>query len=127
MARATKASTRIQARSVRQVAIDEVIDRATDVIGDREAALRWVGTPVPALDYATPISLLATSEGKDRVLATLDNLGHGVLWPLRIGCAPVDIQRTAEKAPRRTAADGIREELKLSMRQSRVHSPHSRF
>jgi putative toxin-antitoxin system antitoxin component (TIGR02293 family) len=56
-----------------------VIDRATDVIGDRDEALRWIGTPVPALDYATPISLLATSKGKDRVLATLDNLEHGVL------------------------------------------------
>lgn len=56
-----------------------MIDRATDVIGDRDEALRWIGTPVPALDYATPISLLATSKGKDRVLATLDNLEHGVL------------------------------------------------
>jgi len=66
-------------RSTRKTAIQKVIDRATDVIGDRDEALRWIGTPVPALDYATPISLLATSKGKDRVLATLDNLEHGVL------------------------------------------------
>lgn len=66
-------------RSTRKTAIQQVIDRATDVIGDRDEALRWIGTPVPALDYATPISLLATSKGKDRVLATLDNLEHGVL------------------------------------------------
>ena len=59
---------------------DSASDRPRDrVIGDRDEALRWIGTPVPALDYATPISLLATSKGKDRVLATLDNLEHGVL------------------------------------------------
>jgi putative toxin-antitoxin system antitoxin component (TIGR02293 family) len=56
-----------------------VIDRATDVIGDQEEALRWIGTPVRALDYHTPISLLSTSKGKDLVMATLDNLEHGVL------------------------------------------------
>lgn len=66
-------------RTARKTAIQQVIDRATDVIGDRDEALRWIGTPVPALDFATPISLLATSKGKDRVLATLDNLEHGVL------------------------------------------------
>jgi len=84
MAHATAKSTgrRLQppaSRSTRKTAIQQVIDRATDVIGDRDEALRWIGTPVPALDYATPISLLATSKGKDRVLATLDNLEHGVL------------------------------------------------
>jgi putative toxin-antitoxin system antitoxin component (TIGR02293 family) len=81
MARASKArSEHIQeSRSSRQVAIERVIDRATDVIGDRDEALRWIGTPVEALDYATPISLLATSKGQDRVLATLDQLEHGVL------------------------------------------------
>ncbi len=84
MAHATAKNTgrRLRApasRSTRKTAIQQVIDRATDVIGDRDEALRWIGTPVPALDYATPISLLATSKGKDRVLATLDNLEHGVL------------------------------------------------
>jgi len=84
MTHATAKSTgrRLQppaSRSTRKTAIQQVIDRATDVIGDRDEAVRWIGTPLPALDYATPISLLATSKGKDRVLATLDNLEHGVL------------------------------------------------
>ena len=34
----------------------DVINRAVEVIGDRDEALRWMGTPpVRALDYATPI------------------------------------------------------------------------
>jgi putative toxin-antitoxin system antitoxin component (TIGR02293 family) len=80
MAHATKVSgRRMPARSSRQLAIGQVIDRAVAVIGDRDEALRWIGTPVAALDYATPISLLATSKGKDRVLVVLDQLEHGVL------------------------------------------------
>ena len=35
-----------------------IIERAVSVIGDRGKALRWMGTPIPALNYATPISLL---------------------------------------------------------------------
>jgi putative toxin-antitoxin system antitoxin component (TIGR02293 family) len=56
-----------------------VIKRAAEVIGDRDEALRWVGTPVRALGYATPISLLGTHEGSEQVLAVLDRLEHGVL------------------------------------------------
>lgn len=43
--------------------IDAFIDRATEVLGDRETALRWMGTPVQALDYSTPVSLLTTDAG----------------------------------------------------------------
>lgn len=57
----------------------QVIGRATEVIGDRSGALRWLGTPVHALAYATPVSLLGSSEGRDQVLAVLDQLEHGVL------------------------------------------------
>jgi putative toxin-antitoxin system antitoxin component (TIGR02293 family) len=57
----------------------QVIGRATEVIGDRGEALRWLGTPVHALAYATPVSLLGTSQGRDRVLTVLDRLEHGVL------------------------------------------------
>jgi putative toxin-antitoxin system antitoxin component (TIGR02293 family) len=58
--------------------IREVITRAVEVIGDRDAALRWMGTPVRALGYATPISLLSKPEGKESVLAVLTRLEHGV-------------------------------------------------
>ncbi len=57
----------------------QVLDRATQVIGDEDAALRWLGTPVRALSYATPISLLSTVDGAIQVLTELDRLEHGVL------------------------------------------------
>lgn len=58
---------------------EAVIDRATEVIGDEQAALRWLGTPVRALDYATPISRLNDAEGQAAVLNVLTQLEHGVL------------------------------------------------
>jgi len=41
--------------------------------------MRWLGTPVRALNYATPISLLHDSQGRDAVLAVLGRLENGVL------------------------------------------------
>lgn len=59
-------------------AVDQVIDRATEVIGNREEAMRWLGMPVRGLDFATPISLLATKEGTERVNDVLGQMEHGV-------------------------------------------------
>jgi len=59
-------------------AVEPVIDRAIEVIGGRDEALRWLGTPVRALDYATPISLLGTPEGITRVQDVLGRMEHGV-------------------------------------------------
>jgi putative toxin-antitoxin system antitoxin component (TIGR02293 family) len=56
-----------------------IIERAMEVIGGKRDALRWMGTPVRALDYATPISLLHDQEGRDAVLAVLTRIEHGVL------------------------------------------------
>jgi putative toxin-antitoxin system antitoxin component (TIGR02293 family) len=61
-----------------QLALESVINRAAQVIGDRDEAMRWLGTPVRALDYATPISLLATREGVTRVEDVLGQMEHGV-------------------------------------------------
>jgi putative toxin-antitoxin system antitoxin component (TIGR02293 family) len=60
------------------LALDAVVDRATEVIGNRDEAMRWLGTPVRALDFATPISLLGTSEGTARVEDVLGQMEHGV-------------------------------------------------
>jgi hypothetical protein len=57
---------------------DEIIARATDVIGSREDAMRWLGKPVRGLNFATPISLLATPEGVKRVSDILGQMEHGV-------------------------------------------------
>jgi putative toxin-antitoxin system antitoxin component (TIGR02293 family) len=56
-----------------------VIQRAIEVIGEKEEAMRWLGTPVPALGYTTPISRLNDREGQTAVLDVLDQLEHGVL------------------------------------------------
>ena len=52
--------------------------RATEVLGDRPSAMRWLGTPVRDLDYATPISLLHNAKGREAVLSVLGRLEHGV-------------------------------------------------
>jgi uncharacterized protein (DUF2384 family) len=58
--------------------MDAPIDVATEVIGDREA-VRCMGTPVQALDFATPVSLLNSEHGFERVAAVLEQLQHSVL------------------------------------------------
>jgi hypothetical protein len=58
--------------------LTQLVTRATQVIGDRDEALRWLGTPLHVLAFETPISRLATPEGKNEVLAVLDQLEHGV-------------------------------------------------
>ena len=62
-----------------QPGMQPFIDRAIEVIGDRDTALRWLGTPVRALDYATPISCLHNPKGQSDVLRVLTQLEHGVL------------------------------------------------
>jgi hypothetical protein len=59
--------------------LDVLIARATEVFANEEKALRWLGTPVRALNYATPISLLGQPEGQNAVLAVLNKIEHGVL------------------------------------------------
>jgi uncharacterized protein (DUF2384 family) len=59
--------------------IDAVVDRAAEVIGDREEAMRWLGTPVRALGYATPIAAMSKPEGKMQVIMTLARLERGVM------------------------------------------------
>jgi putative toxin-antitoxin system antitoxin component (TIGR02293 family) len=60
-------------------AYGEVLQRAASVIGDRQDAMRWLGTPVAALNFATPISLLHSADGRNEVLAVLGRIEHGVL------------------------------------------------
>jgi putative toxin-antitoxin system antitoxin component (TIGR02293 family) len=55
----------------------DVLARAIEVFGERENALRWLGTPVRSLGDKTPISLLNTPEGLVRVQDTLGRVEHG--------------------------------------------------
>lgn len=72
-------SKRIQRPTANLIDRDRVLARATDVIGSRKEATKWLETPVRALGSATPMSLLVDPAGEDQVLALLDNLDHGVL------------------------------------------------
>ena len=56
-----------------------VLNRAVEVIGDKNDAFRWMGTPVRALDFATPVSLLGTLRGRQAVVRVLGRLEHGVV------------------------------------------------
>lgn len=58
--------------------VQEVITRASEVLGDRDEALRWLGIPVRGLDFATPISLLGSAQGLGRVLDILGQMEHGI-------------------------------------------------
>jgi putative toxin-antitoxin system antitoxin component (TIGR02293 family) len=58
--------------------LTKAVVRATEVFGDEDAAFRWLGTPVAALDFATPISCLGTHQGAMRVNDVLAQIEHGV-------------------------------------------------
>jgi hypothetical protein len=64
--------------SVEQPVIDKTIDRATEVMGSRDEAMRWLGAPVRALDFATPISILGTKDGVERVSDVLGQMEYGI-------------------------------------------------
>jgi hypothetical protein len=66
------------ASSVEQPVIDEMIDRATEIIGSREEAMRWLGTPVRALNFATPVSMLGAKDGVERVNDVLGQMEYGI-------------------------------------------------
>ena len=56
-----------------------VLARAVEVIGDKREAMRWMGTPVRALKYATPVSLIHNARGRKAVIEVLGRLENGVL------------------------------------------------
>jgi putative toxin-antitoxin system antitoxin component (TIGR02293 family) len=58
--------------------IEHVISIASEVLGDKDEALRWLGTPVRGLDFATPVSLLGSEHGFERVCDVLGQMEHGI-------------------------------------------------
>lgn len=68
----------VTAKAKLDMTIEPIIERIVEGIGDREQAMRWLGTPVRALDFATPISMLGTKEGVEKVMDVLGQMEHGV-------------------------------------------------
>jgi putative toxin-antitoxin system antitoxin component (TIGR02293 family) len=73
-----KILSRIPSNRTNETATEKMIRRAAEVLGSREEGMRWLGTPVRGLDFATPISLLGTLEGVERVHHILGQIEHGV-------------------------------------------------
>jgi putative toxin-antitoxin system antitoxin component (TIGR02293 family) len=54
------------------------VARATDALGSRDKAVRWLRKPNRALGGEAPFNLLDTEIGEEQVLAVLDRIEHGV-------------------------------------------------
>lgn len=52
--------------------------RATEVFGSGDKAMRWLETPVPALGFRTPLSLMSSQEGFAEMEDTLGAIEHGI-------------------------------------------------
>jgi uncharacterized protein (DUF2384 family) len=55
-----------------------VLGRVTTVIDDRDESLRGLGTPIGAMNFATPISLPGNPDGVHSVLYVLGQMRHGI-------------------------------------------------
>jgi putative toxin-antitoxin system antitoxin component (TIGR02293 family) len=62
----------------RLVRLVRLAAHATDVLGSREKALRWMEAPNRALAGATPMSLLDTDIGTQEAEAVLTRIEYGV-------------------------------------------------
>ena len=56
----------------------DVITRASEVLGSRAAAQRWLARSSPALGGKTPLSHLDTSLGWEQVKQVLGRIEHGI-------------------------------------------------
>jgi hypothetical protein len=55
-----------------------VTARAMEIFGSREKAIRWLRTPLPPLSDRTPLSMLNTADGIERIEEVLGRIEQGV-------------------------------------------------
>jgi putative toxin-antitoxin system antitoxin component (TIGR02293 family) len=67
-----------QEQSGRTWKLAEILAKATDVLGSREAAEQWLERPAIGLNQRRPIDLLATPAGVEMVESFLERLDYGV-------------------------------------------------
>jgi putative toxin-antitoxin system antitoxin component (TIGR02293 family) len=65
-------------QSTRAFYYAEVLEKATDVLGSRELAERWMVKPARGLDGEMPIDLIANSVGYELVTDFLTRVEYGV-------------------------------------------------
>jgi putative toxin-antitoxin system antitoxin component (TIGR02293 family) len=58
--------------------LQNVIERATSVFGNREKAIIWLNSPCYALGNQVPMQLTETTEGMELVMSTLGRIEHGI-------------------------------------------------
>jgi uncharacterized protein (DUF2384 family) len=56
----------------------QILRRATEVLGSRVAAERWMRRPITALGGRKPVSLIATEAGRKAISTILGRIKHGV-------------------------------------------------
>lgn len=82
--RAEAAEEELRIRSVQQPRCmdvkdyEKIRDRAIEVLGDYDKALRWMEMQIKGLDYHTPIELALTKEGTQLVMDALGRIESGV-------------------------------------------------
>jgi putative toxin-antitoxin system antitoxin component (TIGR02293 family) len=64
--------------SERVLRLGRAIAAAADVLGSREKAADWIRSKLPALDGSSPLDLLDTDVGLQRVLDILTRIEYGV-------------------------------------------------
>ena len=75
----TKKPARLTAdETERGFRVYRVLRRASDVLGNKEAAASWINTPQKALGEQTPLSLLVRDVGTEEVLNVLTAIRYGV-------------------------------------------------
>ncbi len=78
LARRKREGTFSSEESAKLVRLARVVERASEVFEDFEAALDWLKSPNAALSRTIPLSLLDTDIGAESVLDTLGRIEHGV-------------------------------------------------
>lgn len=66
--------------SDRLARLDRIIRLATEVFGTREQAVEWLKRPSRALGAETPLQLLDTDTGTQRVERELRQIQHGFVF-----------------------------------------------
>lgn len=78
LARRKKERKFTEEESNRLARIARVTARATEAIGDKENAVRWLKTPNRALGGKIPLSIIMSENGLPEVEAILGRIEHGV-------------------------------------------------
>lgn len=66
------------AESERLYRFGALIEKACEVLEDKETAIRWLNTPKKALNNETPLHYAVTEVGNNEVIELLGRIEHGV-------------------------------------------------